>query len=98
MVNSTNPTTAATGRRGALATSGGLVFAGDDNGYVYVFDDRSGAILWRRFLGLRFGSAPIAYVIAGVEYIAVVAGGSQFEAPGHAPGGRKLFVFRLGAK
>jgi alcohol dehydrogenase (cytochrome c) len=82
---------------GALATSGGLVFAGDDNGYLYALDARSGAILWRRFLGLRFGSAPIAYEIAGVEYIAVAAGGSQFETAGGAPGGGTLFAFRLGA-
>ena len=34
----------------------------------------TGNVLWRTDLGLRFGSAPIAYRIDGREYIAVVAG------------------------
>lgn len=80
---------------GALATAGGLVFAGDDDGVLYAFDARSGRVLWRRDLGLRFGSAPIAYEIGGAEYIAVVAGGSQVVASGLAPGGGELYVFRL---
>jgi alcohol dehydrogenase (cytochrome c) len=82
---------------GALATAGGLVLVGDDNGYLYSLSARSGAILWRVDLGRRFGSAPIAYEIAGVEYIAVVAGGSQVSVAGDAPAREgKLFVFRLG--
>jgi alcohol dehydrogenase (cytochrome c) len=82
---------------GALATAGGLVFVGDDDGYLYALAARSGAILWRAHLGLRFGSAPIAYEIAGTEYIAVVAGGSQINVKGDAPPGEgRLFVFRLG--
>lgn len=82
---------------GALATAGGLVLVGDDNGYLYALSARSGAILWRVDLGRRFGSAPIAYEIAGVEYIAVVAGGSQVSVAGDAPAREgQLFVFRLG--
>ena len=81
---------------GALATAGGLVFAGDDDGYLYALDARSGAILWWAHLGLRIGSAPIAYELAGVEYIAIAAGGSQLSVPGDAPPGEgRLFVFRL---
>ena len=81
---------------GALATAGGLVFVGDDDGYLYALGDRSGRILWRAHLGLRFGSAPIAYEIAGIEYIAIVAGGSQIAVKGDAPPREgRLFVFRL---
>ncbi|HSZ04927.1 MAG TPA: PQQ-binding-like beta-propeller repeat protein [Solirubrobacteraceae bacterium] len=81
---------------GALATAGGLVFVGDDDGYLYALDARSGAILWRAHLGLRIGSAPIAYELAGVEYIAIAAGGSQLSVPGDAPPGEgRMFVFRL---
>ena len=82
---------------GTLATAGGLVLVGDDDGYLYALDDRSGRVICRFDLKRRFGSAPIAYEIDGVEYIAVAAGGSLVEARGTVPDrpGR-LFVFRLG--
>jgi alcohol dehydrogenase (cytochrome c) len=81
---------------GALATAGGLVFAGDDDGKLYAFDDRTGKIVWRYDLGRRVGSAPIAYEIDGVEYVAIAAGGSLVEAKGTAPDRpARLFVFRL---
>jgi alcohol dehydrogenase (cytochrome c) len=82
---------------GTLATAGGLVLLGDDDGYLYALDDRSGKQLWRYDLKRRVGSAPIAYEIDGVEYLAIAAGGSLVEAKGTVPArpGR-LFVFRLG--
>jgi alcohol dehydrogenase (cytochrome c) len=81
---------------GVLATAGGLVFAGDDDGYLYAFSARSGAILWRFRTGLRFGSAPFTYVIAGRQYVAVVAGGSSATTAGRglARSG-ELYVFAL---
>jgi alcohol dehydrogenase (cytochrome c) len=82
---------------GALATAGGIVLVGDDDGYLYAFDDRNGRRLWRHDLGRRVGSAPIAYEIDGVEYIAIAAGGSLVEAAGTAADApARLFVFRLG--
>jgi alcohol dehydrogenase (cytochrome c) len=81
---------------GALATAGGVVFVGDDDGYLYGLAADSGRILWRWHVGLRFGSAPIAYRIAGVEYLAVAAGGSQLTVPGDAPAGEgRLIVLKL---
>jgi alcohol dehydrogenase (cytochrome c) len=83
---------------GTLATAGGLVLLGDDDGFLYALDDRSGKVLWRHDLKRRVGSAPIAYEIDGVEYVAIAAGGSLVEAEGTVadrPG--RLFVFRLGA-
>jgi glucose dehydrogenase len=80
---------------GTLSTAGGLVFAGNDDGHLYALDAHDGHILWQRNLGLRFGSAPIAYEINGVEFVAVVAGGSQIPPVSGAPGGGELFVFRL---
>jgi alcohol dehydrogenase (cytochrome c) len=82
---------------GALATAGGIVLVGDDDGYLYAFDDRNGNQLWRYDLHRRVGSAPIAYELAGVEYIALAAGGSLTEAKGAvADAPARLFVFRLG--
>jgi len=81
---------------GALATAGGVVFVGDDDGYLYGLAAGSGRILWRWHVGLRFGSAPIAYRIAGVEYIAVAAGGSQLTVSGDASAGEgRLIVLKL---
>jgi alcohol dehydrogenase (cytochrome c) len=82
---------------GTLATAGGFVMVGDDDGYLYALDGRTGKVIWRHDLKRRVGSAPIAYEIDGVEYIAIAAGGSLVEAHGTAPDrpGR-LFVFRLG--
>ncbi len=82
---------------GTLATAGGLVMVGDDDGYLYALDDRTGKIVWRYDLERRVGSAPIAYEIDGVEYIAIAAGGALVEAEGTAPDRpARLFVFRLG--
>ncbi|MFT3864902.1 MAG: PQQ-binding-like beta-propeller repeat protein [Solirubrobacterales bacterium] len=81
---------------GTLATAGGFVMVGDDDGKLYALDQKSGKIVWEYELGRRVGSAPIAYEVDGVEYIAIAAGGSLVEADGTAPDRPgKLFVFRL---
>lgn len=81
---------------GLLATASGLVFLGEDDGWLRALDGRDGSRLWRHRLGLRVGSAPIAYEVDGVEYLAIAAGGSLVQARGTAPdGASKLFVFRL---
>jgi alcohol dehydrogenase (cytochrome c) len=84
-------------RGGVLATAGGLVFTGDDDGYLYAMSAGSGQILWRFRTGLRFGSAPFAYEIAGREYLAVAAGGSSATATGTRLGanGGELYVLAL---
>jgi alcohol dehydrogenase (cytochrome c) len=82
---------------GVLATAGGLVFTGDDDGELYAFDARTGDRIWKAHIGLRFGSAPIAYTVAGHEYLAVAAGGSGFAGGRAAPSGGRLQVFELGS-
>jgi alcohol dehydrogenase (cytochrome c) len=86
-----------TSNGGALATAGGIVLVGDDDGYLRAFDELSGEVLWRYDLHRRVGSAPIAYEIDGVEYIAIAAGGSLVEAKGTVPDApARLYIFRLG--
>ncbi len=80
---------------GALATAGGLVFSGDDDGYLYALDSRSGRTVWRLRVGLPFGSAPLTYRIAGVQYLAVAAGGSNVTSVTRTTPGAKLVVLRL---
>ena len=61
---------------GVLATAGGLVFAGEGNGYLDAFDSESGKLLWRFQCGAGVNAPPITYEVAGVQYIAVAAGGN----------------------
>ena len=63
---------------GALATGGGLVFAGEGDGWFQAFDARSGRLLWRFFCGAGVNAPPIAFALDGEEMIAVAAGGSYY--------------------
>ncbi|OYY00265.1 MAG: pyrrolo-quinoline quinone [Hyphomicrobium sp. 32-62-53] len=62
---------------GTLATAGGLVFNGEGNGDFSAFDAKTGARLWTFHCGAGVNAPPISYEIAGKQYIAVAAGGSQ---------------------
>ncbi len=63
----------ATSTTGALATAGGLVFAGYvDRGFA-AFDDATGKELWRTRLTDVPNSNAISYAVNGTQYIAVVA-------------------------
>ncbi len=61
---------------GALATAGNLVFTGEGNGWFDAMDAKTGKRLWRFNLGAGVNAPPIAYSVAGREYIAVAAGGN----------------------
>jgi sulfocyanin len=82
---------------GTMATAGGLVFTGDDDGKLYAADERTGKLLWSANLGLPFGAAPMTYEVGGIQYVAVVAGGASGVAPAeNIPTGGELVVFKLG--
>jgi glucose dehydrogenase len=83
---------------GALATAGGLVFSGCDDGFLYAFDARSGATVWRGRIGLPFGTAPLTYRVGGVQYVAVVAGGSSVTSVTGTKPGARLVVLRIGGR
>jgi quinohemoprotein ethanol dehydrogenase len=59
---------------GVLSTGGGLVFQGDAAGYLSVYSADNGASLRHLQLGTGVLAAPMTYRIAGVQYVAVVAG------------------------
>jgi len=71
---------------GLLATAGGLVFAGDREGYFMALDARSGKVLWKFQTGGSVSAPPVSYMLDGTQYIAVAAGGSMmtFALPGAA--------------
>lgn len=61
---------------GALVTAGNLAFTGEGQGWFDAFDATTGKKLWRFNLGAGVNAPPIAYEVAGKEYIAVAAGGN----------------------
>ena len=83
-----------------LTTGGGLVFVSDDARRFRAFDADSGEILWEQILNSSAGGFPVSYMVDGVQYIAIAAGGGvnyrnltrEIRQRG---GGNTLFVFRL---
>jgi len=70
----------AAGRSGfpvLLATAGGLIFAGDREGYFMALDARTGKPLWKFQTGGVVIAPPITYMLDEKQYIAVAAGGSM---------------------
>ena len=61
---------------GALATGGGLVFAGEADGHFRAYDARSGAILWTFAAGAGVNAPPSTYTVGGKQFVVVGAGGN----------------------
>ena len=59
---------------GLVSTAGGLVFAGDDQGFFTALDAETGEPLWHFNTGIRISASPIAYAVGGRQYLAVCAG------------------------
>jgi alcohol dehydrogenase (cytochrome c) len=81
-INAVDPTTGAVKWKhelvnnpsGLLATAGGLVFAGDSDGYFMALDARSGKTLWHFPTGAGISAPPVSYTFRGKQYIAVMSG------------------------
>jgi alcohol dehydrogenase (cytochrome c) len=63
---------------GLLATAGGLVFGGSNEGLVYALDARTGRPLWHFRTGGVVNSNPISFLIGGRQHVAVAAGRSIY--------------------
>jgi PQQ-dependent dehydrogenase (methanol/ethanol family) len=61
---------------GALATAGGLVFAGEGNGLFKAYDAGTGAVLWSFQAGAGVNAPPASYTVDGKQFIVVGAGGN----------------------
>jgi alcohol dehydrogenase (cytochrome c) len=59
---------------GTLSTSGGVVFAGDEDGYLMAFDARTGQNLWRINTGNRLATSPMTYMLDGRQYLTMPSG------------------------
>ncbi|MGH3026602.1 MAG: PQQ-binding-like beta-propeller repeat protein, partial [Gaiellaceae bacterium] len=58
----------------ALATAGGIVFAGSLDRRLKAYDAATGRVLWQVRLGDVPNSCPITYSVHGRQYVAVVTG------------------------
>ncbi len=61
---------------GALATAGGVVFAGEANGHFKAFDAKNGSVLWDFNAGAGVNAPPSTYMVDGKQYVVVGAGGN----------------------
>jgi alcohol dehydrogenase (cytochrome c) len=59
---------------GLLSTAGGLLFAGDDQGFLTALDAATGKPLWHFNTGNAISASPMAYSFQGSEYIALMSG------------------------
>ena len=59
---------------GALATAGGLVIAGREDGLLVIYDASTGKILKTLDTGTAIMAAPMTYEVNGKQYISVLAG------------------------
>jgi alcohol dehydrogenase (cytochrome c) len=59
---------------GTLSTSGGLIFAGDQDGYLMAFDAGSGKNLWKLYTGSPLVNSPMTYTVNGRQYVTMPSG------------------------
>jgi alcohol dehydrogenase (cytochrome c) len=59
---------------GALTTAGGVVFAGEGDGWFRAYDAEDGKALWSFFAGAGINAPPASYSVDGKQYIVVAAG------------------------
>ncbi|MGI9229538.1 MAG: pyrroloquinoline quinone-dependent dehydrogenase [Gammaproteobacteria bacterium] len=62
---------------GVLATAGGLLFSGHGDGRFVAYKADDGEALWEYQSRYGVNAPPVTYMIDGVQYIAVAAGGNK---------------------
>ena len=78
---------------GLLSTAGGLLLHGESDGNLVAYDILNGDVLWTFQTGAG-ADAPVAtYEVNGEQYIAVLAGGNQFQLSGR---GDRLWAVKIG--
>jgi outer membrane protein assembly factor BamB len=63
---------------GTLATAGGLLFYGEQQGLFNAADARTGKVLWTARTGGRVRAPPITWELDGRQYVAIAAGEALF--------------------
>jgi quinohemoprotein ethanol dehydrogenase len=88
---------------GTLATAGGVVVQGTEDGYIRSYDAANGKLLREIFIGTGIVAAPISYSVGGVQYLAIAAGWNgvktapdEADAPAPYDNGGRLIALKLG--
>jgi alcohol dehydrogenase (cytochrome c) len=63
---------------GVMATAGGLVFSGSNEGNFFALDATTGKPLWQFQTGGAIRSGPMSFLVDGKQHVAVAAGRSFF--------------------
>jgi PQQ-dependent dehydrogenase (methanol/ethanol family) len=58
---------------GVLATAGGVLFYGDDDGFLTALDERNGKVLQRWDVGAKVEGPPISFTLDGHQQVAAVS-------------------------
>ena len=61
---------------GVMATGGGLVFGGSEEGNFYALDATTGKLLWEIQTGGSIAANPVGFLIDGKQHVAIAAGQS----------------------
>jgi PQQ-dependent dehydrogenase (methanol/ethanol family) len=61
---------------GVLATAGGLILAGEGNGWFKAYNSATGEALWEFQTGAGVNAPPSSYVVDGKQYFVVASGGN----------------------
>ena len=85
---------------GALATGGGLVFSGNQDGYALALDADSGEVLWKFQTGSSIRSQPVTWQMDGRQFVAIGSGAggivsTYVGSPDIITTGSALLVFAL---
>ena len=59
---------------GNLATAGGLVFTGYNDGSFIAWDDTSLEQLWKINIGAGFNAPPMTFELGGKQYVGILSG------------------------
>ena len=74
----------------ALTTAGGLVTSADGDGYLFLHDVSTGAVLFKTRLPAPVQGSPMSYLVGGKQYLAIPVGGGRV-----AGSANTLFVFAV---
>jgi alcohol dehydrogenase (cytochrome c) len=78
---------------GSVATGGGLVFVGMNDGRFVAYDARNGALRWSFQTGAGANATASVFSYKGREYVVLLSAGSALQTGAH---GANLWLFALG--